>query len=257
MYKFFALVNRCVDSTRLCVDKFILGCAVVFLALANVPAHAEEEEKKKWKGEGELSYVETSGNTETENLIAGFKLSYEGMKFSHYLDLSASHSSSAGTTTAERYVAAVKSTYSISERGYIFGRDEYENDRFAGYDYRIKETVGYGHWLVKRERVELRAEAGPGGRHSRTTLGDKEDELILYAWAGFSWKVSKSATMEQELKAEVGEEGTQSDSVTSLKAAVAKNLALKTSYTIRNNTDPPPGARSTDTQFAVTLLFNF
>lgn len=236
----------------------IIAC--LFLLSALLPAHAAfaaEDDERGLKGAGELGYVDTSGNTETESIIGSLKLQYLGQRWSHELELSAYFSSDSGETTAERYVGALQTNYHISERGHIFGRGVYVDDRFAGYDYRVKEVLGYGHRIIDAEKVALKLEAGPGGRHSRTTEGDRDDELMLYASADFLWKISGSASFTEDITTEVGENGTQTESVTAVKTSMTDNLSLKVSYTVRHNTAPPPGNRSTDTVLAATLVFDF
>jgi putative salt-induced outer membrane protein len=218
---------------------------------------AVEKAEKRWGGEGELGYISTSGNTETSSLNAKLDIAYRHDSLSHKLSLEALFSEDSGETTSERYVGAFKSEYELTERGYLFGKAEYLDDRFAGYDYQITEVAGYGRQIMDTGTVALSLESGPGGRHSRTTEGDREDELVFYAGGEFSWQFSKTASLGEELAVEVGEESTQSESVTSLKTDIIGNLGMKVSYTVRNNSSPPEDSRSTDTIFSVTLVYGF
>ncbi|MEJ2323864.1 MAG: DUF481 domain-containing protein [Nitrospirota bacterium] len=231
----------------------------LFLLSALIPASAAlaVEEEKGWKAEGELGYVDTSGNTETQSFIVKLKAGYASERWSHDLSLEHYFSSDSGGTTAERYVATLQSNYHITPRGYVFGRAGYVKDRFEGYDYRVREVVGYGHRVVDTEKLTLKLEAGPGGRHSRSTAGERENELILYLSGQFLWKISAPASFTEDVRSEVGQKGTQSESVTAVKVRVVEHLSMKVSYTIRNNTDPPPGNRSTDTILAATAVFDF
>jgi putative salt-induced outer membrane protein len=234
----------------------IIGCLFLLSALVPASAALAVEEEKGWKAEGELGYVDTSGNTETESIIVKLNAGYAGEMWSHSLALEHYFSSDSGQTTAERYVAALQSNYHLTPRGYLFGRLAYAKDRFAGYDYRIREVAGYGRRVLDTEKLTLKLEAGPGGRHSRSTAGDKEDELILYLSGHFLWKISDTASFTEDIRAEIGEEGTQTESVTAVKVRVVEHLSMKVSYTVRDNTDPPPGNRSTDTILAATAVFD-
>ncbi len=234
----------------------IIGCVVLLSVLLPASAAIAVEEEKGWKAEGELGYIDTSGNTETESIIVKLNAGYAGERWSHNLELEHYFSSDSGQTTAERYVAAFQSNYHLTSRGYIFGRGAYVKDRFAGYDYRVREVVGYGHKVIDTSKVTLKLEAGPGGRHSRSTGGDKEDELILYSSGHFLWKISDTASFTEDIRVEIGEEGTQTESVTAMKARVVEHFSMKVSYTVRDNTDPPPGTRSTDTILAATVVFD-
>ncbi len=235
----------------------ITVCLLMVAAFITARDAAAAEEEKGFSGEGEFGYVDTSGNTETESVIANLALRYRTERWSHGLEFESYFSSDSGETTAERYVGTLQSNYHLTARGYVFVRGQYVDDRFAGFDYRVKEVVGYGHRVIETDRVTVGLEAGPGGRHSRTTEGDKEDELILYAAGHFLWKISQSASFTEDIRTEVGEDGTQTESVTAVKAAINANLSLKLSYTVRDNTDPPPGKRSTDAILAATLVYDF
>jgi putative salt-induced outer membrane protein len=241
--------------------------AILIVVVIAVPVFAENDAsgetapardgpERPWGGEGELGYVKTTGNTDTTSLNARMKIAYLRGKWTHELAFESLFSEDSGVATSERYVGDFKSIYSITERGYLFGRAEYVDDRFAGFNYQITEVAGYGRKIVETEKLALNLEAGPGGRHSKREDGDKEDELILYAGGVFSWKLSETAGLEQEATTNIGEDNTQTESITSLKVRIIGNFALKTSYTVRHNSSPPAGSRSTDTILSVTLVYS-
>ena len=69
--------------------------------------------------------------------------------------------------------------------------------------------------------------------------------------------ISETSEFEQKLLTEIGSENTYTESVTALRAKVVGNLALVLSYTIKNNSDVPPGIEKTDTFTAISLEYAF
>ncbi len=231
--------------------------AVIACSLFSSQVTAIEIIGSLWKGEGEFGYVATSGNTETENLKAKLGLVNDREKWRHSATLEALNESDSETTTAERYAAIWQSDYKMGEFDYLFGRLEYETDKFSGYDYRTSEVLGYGRRVLKRENMTLDLEAGPGARQSKLENGDSESEAILRLAGKYIWKISDHAKFTQDLSFDIGEEATISKSVSALQSNVIGNLAMRLSYTVENTSEVPVGVDKTDTQTALSLVYEF
>lgn len=241
------------------MPKSITRWFTVCLALScSMPVLAEEEEARPgWRGELEVGLISTSGNSETQSFNANIAVANDAYPWRHELRLEALHSSDQDVTTAERYTAALKSDYRLDDTRYLFGTLRYEDDRFSGYDYRVSETIGYGHRVLDSERTTLELEVGAGGRHVVFPDGEREDEPIVRAAGSFLWQVSPSARLSEHLFVESGDVNTFTQSETGLKLKINSNLATKISYTLRHNSDVPPGTEKTDTVTAVTLVLDF
>ncbi|HEX22942.1 MAG TPA: DUF481 domain-containing protein [Chromatiales bacterium] len=214
-----------------------------------------------WKGETELGYVKTGGNTDTASLNAKAKAEQELDKWRNTLTLEALNNSTDGLTTAERYFASGQSNYKITERGYFFGFLGYEGDRFSGYDYRATANIGYGHRVVQNEKVTLDLEVAPGARQSKIKIPDEtENEFTVRGAFKLLWNVSKTAKFTEDLTTEIGDTdkgGTVTRSVTALTAQVAGNLHTKISYTLRHSSVVPVGKKKVDDEVAIALLYSF
>lgn len=233
----------------------ILGAATPSLVSAE---EAAESEKRGWGGEAELGVVSTTGNSDTESVNAALALTNELTPWRHEVHFEALHTSDSGETTAERYLMAGKSEYRFEgDRRYLFGTLRYEDDRFAGYDYRISETFGYGWRVLDRPDLTLDLEAGAGGRHTVYFDDEREDEPIVRLAGGLGWDVSDTARMTQNLFVETGAENTYTESVSALKLKINSNLATKFTYTVRHNSSVPTDTENTDTVTAVTLVLDF
>ncbi|HHH47671.1 MAG TPA: DUF481 domain-containing protein [Gammaproteobacteria bacterium] len=214
-----------------------------------------------WKGEAELGYVKTGGNTDTASLNAKAKAEQELDKWRNALAIEATNNSTDGLTTAERYFASGQSNYKVSERGYFFGFLGYEADRFSGYDYRATANIGYGHRVVQNDAVTLDLEIAPGARQSQIKLTEEtEDEFTVRGALKLLWNISKTAKFTEDLTTEAGDKdkgGVVTRSVTALTAQVAGNLHTKISYTMRHSSVVPTGKKKVDDEVAIALLYSF
>jgi len=232
-----------------------LGGVMMLTAAGSVLA--DEAKPNTWKGDAELGIIKTSGNTTTQSINANASIVYERDRWRHSAKIAILNSSSDYITSSERYTATAKSDYKLDALSYVFGRLNYENDRFAGYQYRTTEVVGYGRRVINKEALTLELEAGPGARQTKFTDGDSNSETIGRASAKLAWKVSKTATFTEDLSSDIGQDSTISESVTALKAQVIGNLAMKVSYKVRNVSKVPIGTKKTDTETALTLVYGF
>lgn len=232
------------------------GLAVIILlglagpSIAAVPA-------QPWKGEAEVGIVATSGNTETTSLKARAGVVHEQGKWRHTGKFDALNTSDATRTTGERYALTGKSDYKFGERSYAFGLVSYENDRFAGFDYRTSEVLGYGYRVISQDTLTLDLEVGPGARQTQLNNGTSKNEFIGYIGGKLLWKFSPSASLSENLATEIGSDTTITRSVTALTAQLAGSLAMKLSFTARHISEVSGSVKNLDTETAVTLVYGF
>jgi len=214
-----------------------------------------------WKGEAELGYVKTGGNTDTSTINAKAMAEQEVDKWRNTLKAEALNNSTDGVKTAERYFASGQTNYKFTQRSYLFGFLGYEDDRFSGYDYRASASVGYGNRVVDNKAVTLDLEIAPGGRQSKFSIGgETENEFTVLGGLKLLWNISDTTKLTEDLSVEVGDKekgGTVTRSTTALTSQVAGNLFTKISYMIRNSSVVPAGKEKTDDEFAVSLLYKF
>jgi len=243
------------------VRKIAVVLVLSLTAASSWQAVAQDSKDEKpadgWSGEGELGYVNTTGNTETQHLNAKLGLKKEVARWLHEVRFEAGNQKDGSATTAERYYAAAKSDYAFTERDYGYAGADYEDDRFSGYDYRTNVGLGYGRRVVNTETLKLNLEIGPGYRWSELDNGDEQNEATLRLAGNLGWTISDNASFTQELSAIIGDENTASRSFTALTTKINGNFALRLSYLLTHNSDPPPDTKNTDTETAVTLVYGF
>jgi putative salt-induced outer membrane protein len=225
----------------------------------------EIEQETTWKGEGELGIIQTSGNTETSNVLAQMKVSYVHSKWEHVGGFGILRSEDNDNLTAKRYDLGIQSNYELSNKrnDYLFGNAVYEEDHFSGYDYQTVITGGYGFKPIEKKIKDelitlLKLEAGIGARQSR--LAEEVDgnrEVIGRLALEFRQKVGAHSQFIQTLLTISGSDNTLSQSYTAFKVQVMDHLAVNLSFAVKHNTEVPEENKNTDTISAVTLVYNF
>lgn len=159
--------------------------------------------------------------------------------------------------SAQKLYGSIKSDYKFGDDRYFFNRVSYEDDRCSGFDYQIGFTLGFGQNLLDSDKVELKVDVGPGNRWSKLDSGVSESEAIVRIAGDLVWEFSDHAAFQQKLSTEIGVDATISRSVSSLKANILGQLAMKFSYSVKHNSDAPVEAGNTDTETSITLVYTF
>ncbi len=244
------------------MSRLILMMIALLICFAgNVSAETESP----WSGSGELGYLQTTGNSETEsiNARAGFK--YENDCLLGEVHLTALYSSeetevdgrTEDRTSAEKYTAMAKTGYKFSDLDYVFLNADYEDDRFSGYEYRSNVAAGYGRKLVHTDTVNLNIEAGPGYRYDKPENGERVKETLFRGYVLFKYVFSPGVSFQQEVTVLADSKNTATKSVTALKSKIKGALSMKVSYKVEHDSHVPADTDKTDTETAVTLVYDF
>jgi len=236
--------------------------ALVFLAFgmaanAQEEAAAAEEEASPWSGKVTLGYLATSGNTENSSLNSGFEVGYATGNWAHSMSGFAINASESNATTAEAFGASWKSERNLSETNFLFGKLDWRKDRFSGIPEQFSQTVGYGRRIFDTGTHLLNAEIGAGARQSEDSLGETTNELVVRGAGHYQWTFTETANFTFDLLVEHGDSNTYLQSDFALRARLVGNLAMVASYTIKDNSDVPPGTENTDTFTALSLEYSF
>lgn len=237
---------------------------ILFVILIACAANASEE--SKFSGEGEIGFLMTSGNTETDSFTGKVGLKYETPNWLNEANLSALYRSEESENdagekedkvSAEKYTASGKTGWKFNELNYLFIQASYEDDRFSGYDNRTTASIGYGRKLINTEKINLNIELGPGYRYDKLEGGETEDEAIFRGFGLFSYKFSDSASFQQDVTVEAGSDNTKTKAVSAVTAKIVGALAMKVSFTVDHNSSVPADKEKTDTETALTLVYSF
>jgi len=232
------------------------------LALFLVPFSASAAESS-FTGEAELGWVTTTGNSKTQSIAAKAKAEKTVGDWRHdakfeALNTSGEDSNEQFFRSAERYLFGYKLAYEFSERDYAFGELNHERERFSGYKYRTNGLLGYGRELMKTDTLKLNGEVSVGARKSSfEERSGTETEKVVKLLGNLGWAISETATFNEELSFDIGDDSTISKSISSLSVKINSDLAMKLSYTYRNTSKVPAGNEKTDTETVMTLVYSY
>ncbi|SPJ34218.1 DUF481 domain-containing protein [Kushneria phyllosphaerae] len=210
-------------------------------------------------GEYALGYTKLSGNSNSSSLRTNADLTWYRGPWSWNLYAGINSASDEDDTSAENYNLGGRTRYDLDDDNYLFGLARWRKDRFAGYNSQSTLAGGYGRQLLSGPPQSLSIEAGPGVRRdSYTDSDEKKYRALAYSGLNYRWQVSDTATFGQDLVLEATGLNLIMRSQTSMTVAINDALAMRLSYDVDFNDDPPEDAEhKTDTTTAVSVVYDF
>ncbi len=235
--------------------------AVFTLSIFVVP-NVWAEEKTRWSDEAELSYVDTSGNSEVTTFSAKNSMKY---KFTDKLDglwkITALNGKSDGIRSAENYSTEVRLDYALTERFYTALVAGWLKDTFAGIDPRYYVGPAAGYKILLGPKHFLNSEVGLDYVTEDYTDGTDNEYLRGRIFTKYEYAITEKNKFSQSLEYLYDfDDGDNYNviSVSALTAAVSDVLSMKTSYEVKYDNSPVPATlERTDTILSVALVFNF
>lgn len=217
---------------------------------------------KRLKAEAELSFVNTSGNTQVTSLSAKNAMTYAlTKKLTGTWRLHALYAETDGQRSAESYSTQIRMDYLFTDRLYGAGRGGWEKDQFAGIENRYYTGPLIGYHFLTGPKHRFRAEAGVDYVSEMYTDDTDSDFFDGRAFAAYEWAFAQNTKFTQELEYLVQIDETDNYKINSLSALIttlSNILSLKVGYEIKFDNAPVPDTlEKTDTILAVTLIVNY
>ncbi len=163
-----------------------------------------------------------------------------------------------GATSQQRLTGDHRLFYAFSERATVFQFLRGEYDRFAGFDYRITESIGVGYDVIAHPRLTWHLEGGPGIRF--IALADSpamEQEPIARLSSELTWRLRPDWTLENRSSAFLGGEGNTLENKISLEARINSALFGRVSLHLRYDTKELAGISKLDTLTKFSIGYRF
>lgn len=245
-----------------------LPLAALLSVLAVLPVAAQDQPKERpVKVTGDFGFLTASGNSEVTTLSLGERVTWkpDGSKFSFGEYAKYVYGKTDGEKTADQLTAGGRVDYALSPRLSLFGGLDYDRDPFAGIARRFTEPVGLSWHALDAARNKLTLEGGAAFTQVRYTEQQDDGEFdAQYASARaagtYKWLFSEKGFFQLFGEYLPGLEegiGYRVNSEASVVAPVAGILALKVSYLMRYNSEPPAGFKNTDRTFTTGLQVAF
>ncbi len=236
----------------------LAGVLALAACLAAAPAAAQES--GAWSGTLGLSFVATSGNSDTTTFGLDLGLERKPNPWGWTLAASYLKAEQDGETTAERYGASLRADRKLGDRWSLFGSLAADHDAFAGYDLRGIAAAGGTYHAMLGPVHELAFDAGLTWTTEHLIADRDRDFMGGVFGLTYAWHPRKGTTLGEHL-VWYPDFDESSDwrltSETSVQAALSDRLALKVGYLVRYDHQPVPGFDETDTTTTISLVVGF
>jgi putative salt-induced outer membrane protein len=247
------------------MKRLILIFGLVF-ALGAVPVLAQEAEAEDapdpaWVGSLGLSWVATSGNTDTSSMGMDFALDRKPEPWGLSLVARGTRADDQGVKTAENYLVSGKAVRALGKRWEAFGGLAWAKDPFAGFDSQSVASAGATYKAVQSERHLLSFDMGLA-----YTWEDRvpPEEDVDFAGGVFGlaweWKLGASSKLTERLVYLPNFDDSADwrlNSITAIEAAINEWLALRFGFDVSHRNQPIGDADGTDTTSTASVVFNF
>lgn len=255
------------------MKRLILIFGMVF-ALGAVPVLAQEAEEEEapepaWVGSLGLSWVATSGNTDTSSIGMDFALDRKPEPWGLSLVARGTRADDQGVKTAENYLVSGRAVRALGKRWEVFGGLAWAKDPFAGFDSQTVASAGATFKAIESERHLVSFDGGltytwedqiSPTAPAPVLFTDSIDFAGGLLGLSWEWKIGKTSKLTERLVFLPNFDDTDDwrlNSITAIEAAVNEWLALRFGFDVRHRNQPIGGADGTDTTSTASVVFNF
>jgi len=265
-------MNLNARSSKICLMIGLVAALAAWPAMAQEAGAEEEAPEPNWKNEVGLSYVGTSGNTDTSSFGLDYKGERKPTPWGLNLIAMFTRAENEGVVTAEQYHVGARALRQLSDRWSVFAGLSWARDPFSGFDNRYIAEAGAEYLAVNTDHHKLSFDAGLTWTSEdqiylrEVAPGEFEEFTEAVDWLGgvaglkWDWAFSESASLSQRLLYYPNFDDTADwrlASDTAVTASLTKMLALQVSYLVRYRNQPINNLEKTDTTTKVSVVLSF
>ncbi len=240
------------------IKLFLAVIAIGAMTTANAGGLLGDAPEEGSKGNLDLGFVQTGGNSDTTSLNGAFDyLIRVSDPYAMGFRIKGLNNANDNVRSAEKYSFIWNHRYDLSEQSFLYGTLDYVNDYFGAYDYQTGLYLGYGYQLFKDDSGHFSLGFAVGYRVNAVFVGDDEKEAVARADLDYGYHISETATFTQKLSIISGEEIDTYNSESALTAKLSESLALKVAYLVTHNSIVPVGREKTDTTLSLGVSYSF
>ncbi len=237
--------------------KRIAICTVILLLAGSILA-----QDKVWKTRVGVSFVRTTGNSETETLSGKCDVEGTGKGNRYILNADALRAKGGGQTIAEKGKFAIRVERTFTGRLFGFITAAYLRDTFAGYNRRLSVGPGLGLNLILGERHKLKGRASTIYFSDVYTVPGSPTDAYATAKTAldYEWTIKEHVSFKAQSDAAISLEDSDKAFINGeavLQVGINSRLAVGLAYALRyQNRVPVPQIKKTDTTFTTSLIVN-
>jgi putative salt-induced outer membrane protein len=238
----------------------ILACFLGCLLPTALPADEPPKPPPLWSGKAEVSYVATSGNSDTSTLGAAGEVEYQPLPWSAKAKIEFVRAEANGIENARSFAGLLRGARKLSARLETYALGAYVKNTFAGIDRRLAGEGGFAFLLIAPDPHSLKAEAGLGYTKEDRTNGDDRSFGTARVGLLYKWKFSKTADFSEEASFTESLKDSKDwrfANAASVTATMTNVLSVKVSYVLQTLNEPVPGKKKTDTITSAALVARF
>ena len=225
-----------------------------------VPAHEPPPPPDRWSGKGELSYVATGGNTDTNTAKLAGEIEFKPSRWALLARAAFLNSTTETGDRNQRVDGLLRASRGLTSRIDAFAQIVYLENTFAGISSSFYPLAGLSYDVFTSPTHVLTARVGLGyGQESRVLTPDRTfptaDSEI-----GYRWRLSKTAEFQQDTTFTTNMSrgrDWRAGSVTALTAALNALLSLKVSHVASYLNAPVEGFGGLDTVSSAAIVATF
>jgi putative salt-induced outer membrane protein len=212
------------------------------------------------EGTGELSFVNTSGNSETSTVGLGGSLIYRPSPWVIDSKVAFVRTAASDVVNARSFAAATRLSRDLTARMSVFAQYDYLNSPFAGISQRHTVAGGVSFKAIDNAKQILHVDGGVGYA-SETPVGRaRTSTATILGGAGYKWKISDTSEFTEDARIveslSTGDDW-RFDNAAALTAKVTSKVSLKLSHLTHVVNLPTPGFKKTDTIASAALVAKF
>ncbi len=217
---------------------------------------------KKWKLHTELSFVKTTGNTDTDTISIKFDTSREDYKNKLFVKGSGLYAKTDQEETAARFDIKGRWERMFTTRFFSFLTTGFLTDKFSGYEYRINGGPGIGYYLLYTGREELKILSSVLFYKDREYLSPFKEDSYTSAELEIFYKIyiRENLSFKSYLNYSISLNDKEKYFLTgdfSIEVSINSNISMGVGYQIYyQNKLPDPAVKRLDTTFLTSLIIN-
>jgi putative salt-induced outer membrane protein len=233
---------------------------ILAAALLSAPV-ASAQEAPLWKGNIELSYLDTGGNTNSQTFLVAGKGEYllDHAKVSG--EFAALYGEKSGVALDKSWMGKLKYDRYLVDGVFAYGLEAVDRDVLKGIEIRYNTQVGLGYEFIKTPTDLLKGEVGGGYvRENPVAPFDDRGFPTARAFAEYDHSFRETTRFAQTVEYLPSLKESEDYLFSEESAFITNlmgNLAFKVSYTIKYDNLPPPTFLKTDRLFKTSLLYTF
>lgn len=224
---------------------------------------AEESKGFDWSYHIELSYIQTSGNTETKSFAGKLETSGQGGINRLFFNTDVLFQKNADQETADRIMMDGSWELKFSERFFALLTGDYQRDRFSGYEHRFSVGPGIGCDLVASEKTAVKVSSSLNYYYDKLS-GEQptsDSHLAVKAGLGGEYRIRENLRLKNDFEYFISTDEWDNYFITN-EAALYVNVNTFISIGIRylidyQNAPPSEGLKRLNTTFFSSLVFDF